>query len=89
MTCLIKYVFQKKIEDLNLHMFNIITGIEVLKKLTKYTSCKCKSKFDGTKCSSNQNWNNKKNWCECKKHHICEKIIFGILLHVAAKMVNI
>ena len=25
------------------------------------------------KCNSNQNWNNDKCWCECKKHHICEK----------------
>ena len=25
------------------------------------------------KCNSNQWWNNGKYWCECKKHHICEK----------------
>ena len=24
-------------------------------------------------CNSNQNWNNNKYWCQCKKHHICEK----------------
>ena len=23
----------------------------------KHISCKCKCKFDGRKCSSNQNWN--------------------------------
>ena len=24
--------------------------------------------------------------CECKKHHTCKKIIFGILLHVVVKI---
>ena len=43
------------------------------KKLTKHLSCKCKSKFDGKKCNSNQWWNNGKCWCECKKHSACEK----------------
>ena len=34
---------------------------------------KRKCKFDGTKCNSNQWWNNDKCRCECKKHHIGEK----------------
>ena len=41
-----------KTEDLNLSVFNIITGINQLKTLTKYISCECK--FDGRKCNSNQ-----------------------------------
>ena len=36
----------------------IITGINELKTLTKYISCKCKCKFDARKCNSNQKWNN-------------------------------
>ena len=36
----------------------MITGINELKVFTKHTSCKCKSKFDGRKCNSNQKWNN-------------------------------
>ena len=36
-------------------------------------SCECKCKFDGTKCNSNQWWNNDKCRCEREKHHICEK----------------
>ena len=35
--------------------------------------CKCKWKFDGKKCNSDQWWNNDKRWCEFKKHHLCEK----------------
>ena len=34
---------------------------------------KGKCKFDETKFKSSQWWNNDKCWCECKKHHICEK----------------
>ena len=56
---------QKK-KDLNLNVFNIITGVNVSKILTKHISCKFECKFDGRKCNSNQKWNNAKCWCECK-----------------------
>ena len=46
MTCLIKYVFQKKKKkDLNLSMFNMIAGINESKTLTKYISCEFKWKW--------------------------------------------
>ena len=89
MTYLINYMFQIK-QDLNVNVLNMITGINEQKTLTKDVSCKYKCKFDGRKCNSNQKWNNDKCRCECKKHHIPEKkIIFRILMHVVAKMVNI
>ena len=62
-----------KTEDLNLSMFNMITGINESKTLTKHTSCECKCRFDGKKCNSNQWWNNGKCRCECRKPHVCEK----------------
>ena len=65
-----------KIENLNLNVFNIITGISESKTLTKDISYKCKCKFGGKKCNSNQNWNNNKCWCECKnpkEHYGCKK----------------
>ena len=40
-------------------VFNMITGINEL-KTAKHISCECKCKFDGTKCNSNQWWNNDK-----------------------------
>ena len=55
-------------------MFSLITGINESKTLTRHISYECKCKVDGTKCNSNQQWNNNKCWCECKKHHICEKV---------------
>ena len=45
-----------KTEDLNLGLFNMITGINELKPLAKDISCKCKCKFDRRKCNSDQWW---------------------------------
>ena len=58
-----KVCLSNKTEDLNLSVFNMITEINELKILTKHISCECKCKLDGTKCNSNQWWNNYK----CRK----------------------
>ena len=68
-----KVCIPNKTEDLNLRVFNMITEISESRTLTKHISCECKCKIDGTKCNSNQWWNNNKCRCECKKRHICEK----------------
>ena len=67
-----KACIPNKTEDLNLSAFNMVTGINESKTLTKHMSWECKCRFDGAKCNSNQWWNNYKCQCECKKHHICE-----------------
>ena len=87
-----KVCVRNKTKDLNLSVFNMITGINESKTLTKHVSCEFKCKFDGRKCNSNPKWNNDKCCCECKnpkKHRVCIKIIFGILLHKVVKMINI
>ena len=68
-----KVCLPNKTEDLNLSVFNMITGINKLKALTKHILCECKCRFDGRKCNSDQWWNNDKRLCECKKRHVCEK----------------
>ena len=63
-------------KDLDISIFNMITGINKWKTLTKHISCECKCKFDGKKCNLNEIWNNDKCRCECKnpeEHHVCEK----------------
>ena len=40
-----------KTEKLNLSAFNMVTGINESKILTKHVSCECKCKFHGTKCN--------------------------------------
>ena len=49
-----KLCVPNKTENLNLSAFNMITGINESKTLTKHISCECECKFDGTKCKSNQ-----------------------------------
>ena len=49
-----KVCVPNKTEDLDLSVFNMITGINESKALTKHLSCKCKYKFNGRKSSSNQ-----------------------------------
>ena len=72
-----KVSFPSNTEHLTLNVFNMITGINELKTLTKYISCESKCKFDGTKCKSNQWWNNNKCRRECKKDHIYEKYVWN------------
>ena len=49
-----KVCASNKTEDLNLSLFNMITGINESKTLTKHISSDCKCRFDGTKCNSDQ-----------------------------------
>ena len=78
--------------DLNPDEYNMITKTNESKTLRKHISCECKCKFDGRKCNSNQKWNNGKCQCECKnlrKRHANKNIIFGVLVHIIVKIVNI
>ena len=49
-----KVCITNKAEVFNLSIFNMITGINESKTLTKNISCECKCKFDGRKCNSVQ-----------------------------------
>ena len=71
-----KICVPNKTEDSNLSLFDMITGINELKTLTKRISCESKCKFDGRKCNSNQKCNKDKCRCKCKKHNICEKRLY-------------
>ena len=49
-----KVCVPNKTEDLNLNVFNVITGINESKTLTRHISCDCKCIFDGKKFNSHQ-----------------------------------
>ena len=55
-----KVCVPNKTEDLNLSVFNMITGKYEWKTLTKDILCECKCKFDERKCNSDQWWINDK-----------------------------
>ena len=63
-----------KTKDLILRAYNLITGINESKTLTKHMSCQCECRSDGIKFNSDQWWDNNKYWSECVKHHVCEKV---------------
>ena len=54
-------------------MFKVITGMHDSNILAKDISCKCKCRFDGKKCDSDQWWKNGRYWYECKKRPECGK----------------
>ena len=74
-----KVCIPNKTEDLNLSVFNMITGINESKTLTKHISCECKCRFDGRKCNSDQWWNNDKyQYMSVKNVMYMKNIMFGI-----------
>ena len=68
-----KVCVPNKTEDLNLSVFNMITGINQLKTLAKHISCECKCKLDGRNCNSDQRWSNDKYRYKGNKRHVFEK----------------
>ena len=68
-----KVCIPNETEDLNLSVLDMITGINELKALTKHISCKCKCRFDGKICNSNQWWNNDKCDVSIKKFMYIKK----------------
>ena len=68
-----KVCVPNKTEDLNIHLFDMILGMNELEMLTQHISCECKCKFYGRKCNSNWNWNNNKCQWECKKTYMWKR----------------
>ena len=77
-----KVCVPNKIEDLNLGVSNMITGINELKALAKNIPCEFKCKFNGKKMLINVD-------VSVKNVIYVKKIIFGILIHVVVKIENI
>ena len=84
-----KVCVPNKTEDLNLSVFNMITGINKSKTLTKHISCECKCRFDGKNVIQINGGITINVDKSVKKFMYVKKIMFGILLHVIAKMENI
>ena len=86
-----KLCVPNKTEDLNKYVFSYDYKKIELKILTKAIWCKCKCKFAGRKCYSNQKWNNYnyKYESQSKKHPICEKNYSRNLTACSCENVNI
>ena len=84
-----KVYVPNKTEDLKLSVFNMITGINESKTLTKDISRECKSKFDGKKVIQINGGIMINVDVNVKIIIYVKKIMFGILLHGIVKMENI
>ena len=76
-----KVCVRNKTEDLDISMFNMITGINESKTLAKHISCKCKCRVDG-EITMNVN-------VKVKEIMHVKKFMFGILLNVIVKTENV
>ena len=74
-----------KREDLNLNVFNMITGINESKTLTKDISFECKCKFDGANVSQINCVITVIVDVSVNKFMYVKKIMFGILPHIIVK----
>ena len=84
-----KVCVPNKTEDLDLSVFNIITGINESKTLTKNISCECKCKFDGKNVIQINGGITINVDVTVKNVIYLKNIMFGILLYEIVKMENI
>ena len=77
-----KVCVPNKTEDLNLSMFNMITGINESKTLTKHISCECKCRFDGKNVIQVNGGITINIDVSIKTFMYVKKTMFGILLYI-------
>ena len=80
-----KVCVPNKTEDLNVSVSKMIAWINESKTLTKHASGEYKCKLNGTKCNSNQWWNNDKVDISIKNIIYVKRNMFCILVYVFVK----
>ena len=63
-------------KNLNVKVFNIISGTNETRHIKWHETCKCICRLDGIICNSKQRWNEDKRRCECKEvidKGVCDK----------------
>ena len=84
-----KVCVPNKTEDLNLSVFDMITGTNESKTLAKHLPCECKCRFDGKNVIEINGGIMTHVDVTAKRIIYAKKIMFGILLHVIMIMENI
>ena len=57
----------KKIKNMNLKAFNLMSKANETRFLVQHESCECKYRLNESVCNSNEKWNNNEFRCECKE----------------------
>ena len=79
------------VENLNVKVFNLVSGTNETRRIEWHETYKCKCRFEHSVCNNKQHWNdinavvNAKNWLI----KVCAiKDLFGILVIVSANVIN-
>ena len=64
------------VKNLNVKVFNLVSGINETRRVDWPKTCKCKCRFEHSVCNNKQRWNDDKCRCECKElidKGVCDK----------------
>ena len=64
------------IKNLNVKVFNLVSGTNETRRIEWHETCKCKCRFNNSVCNNKQCWDDDKYRCECKElidKSVCDK----------------
>ena len=64
------------VKNLNVKVFNLVSGTNETRRIEWHETCKCKCRFNSSVCNNKQRWNDDKCRCECKElidEGVCDK----------------
>ena len=64
------------VKNLNIKVFNLVSGTNETRHTELHETCKCKCKFEHSVCNNKQRWNDDKCRCECEElidKSVCDK----------------
>ena len=59
--------FPNIVRNMNVKVFNLMSGVNETRFLAQHESCECKSGLNESICYSKQKWNRHERRCECKE----------------------
>ena len=68
-----KLVFPKIVKNLNVKVFNLVSGTNETRCIEWHEACKCKCTFNSSVCNNKQRWNDDTCRCECKE--LIDKVV--------------
>ena len=76
------------VKNLNIKVFNLVSGTNETRRIEWHETCKCKCRFNSSVCNNKQRWNDDKCRCECKElidKGVCDK---GFIWNPSANVIN-
>ena len=73
---LAKLCISDVVKNLNVKVFNLVSGTNETRRIEWHETCKCKCRFNSSVCNNKQRWNDDKCRCECKElidKGVCDK----------------